>query len=181
MKKMSIKNIVLCGMFAAILAVMAQVSIPLPSGVPVTLQTLGMALCGYILGWKYGMVSNLVYILAGVIGIPVFANFRGGVQVLFGKTGGFLIGFVVLTVFCGIAVQMKNKVFTAIFSLAGLIICHMFGVLQFAFLMKLSIPYSITLVSVPFLVKDIISIGIAYFVALAIRQGLTKSGVYQFN
>ena len=65
-------------MFTAVVAVLSQIAIPMPSGVPVTLQTLAVALCGYVLGSKKGAVSLLVYALLGAVGAPVFANFKGG-------------------------------------------------------------------------------------------------------
>ena len=60
--------IVLTGMFAAVLAALSQVQIPMPSGVPVTLQTFAVALTGYVLGWKYGLASTAIYTLLGAIG-----------------------------------------------------------------------------------------------------------------
>ena len=86
MKKTNTKTIVMIGMFAAVLAVLSQISIPMPSGVPVTLQTFAVALTGFILGWKYGAISVGIYILLGTVGVPVFSNFSGGLGALFGKT-----------------------------------------------------------------------------------------------
>lgn len=76
--RISVKNIVLAGMFAAFLAVMSQVSLPMPTGVPITVQVFAVALVGVILGWKRGVLAVLVYILIGAVGVPVFANFKGG-------------------------------------------------------------------------------------------------------
>ena len=74
--RISVKNIVLAGMFAAFLAVMSQVSLPMPTGVPITVQVFAVALVGVILGWKRGVLAVLVYILIGAVGVPVFANFK---------------------------------------------------------------------------------------------------------
>ena len=73
----SIQKVVMTGMLAAVMAVMSQIQFPLPSGVPVTMQTFAMALAGYILGWRYGLASTVVYILLGAVGVPVFAGFSG--------------------------------------------------------------------------------------------------------
>lgn len=70
-----ITNIVMVGVFAAVLAVLSQISFPLPSDIPVTLQTFAVALCGYALGCKRGTLAVLVYIVLGAVGLPVFANF----------------------------------------------------------------------------------------------------------
>ena len=88
--RISVKNIVLAGMFAAFLAVMSQVSLPMPTGVPITVQVFAVALVGVILGWKRGVLAVLVYILIGAVGVPVFANFKGGLSVLTGLTGGYI-------------------------------------------------------------------------------------------
>ena len=88
--RISVKNIVLAGMFAAFLAVMSQVSLPMPTGVPITVQVFAVALVGVILGWKRGVLAVLVYILIGAVGVPVFANFKGGLSILTGLTGGYI-------------------------------------------------------------------------------------------
>ena len=72
------KQIVGIGVMTAIIAVLSQITIPLPTHVPVTLQTFAVALAGYFLGWKGGAVSALVYGLLGAIGVPVFAGWSGG-------------------------------------------------------------------------------------------------------
>ena len=96
--RISVKNIVLAGMFAAFLAVMSQVSLPMPTGVPITVQVFAVALVGVILGWKRGVLAVLVYILIGAVGVPVFANFKGGLSVLTGLTGGYIIAWPVMTI-----------------------------------------------------------------------------------
>ena len=81
------------GLFAAVLVVLSQLSIPLPGGVPVTLQTFAVALTAYVLKWKKGALSVLVFLALGAVGVPVFHNFTGGFGMLIGVTGGFLWGF----------------------------------------------------------------------------------------
>ena len=72
------RDIVLVGMFAAVLAVISQISLPMPSGVPVTIQLFGVALVGAVLGSKLGFMATVVYILIGAVGLPVFYNLQGG-------------------------------------------------------------------------------------------------------
>ena len=97
-----IHKYIYAGLFAAVLAVLSQLAIPIPGAVPLTLQTFGVALCAYVLGWKLGTLAYLVYFLLGLAGVPVFSNFTGGIGKLFGTTGGFLIGFFLLSVGCGL-------------------------------------------------------------------------------
>lgn len=170
--KLSAKSLALVGMFSALIAVFSQISIPLPAGVPITLQTLGIALCGYILGWKLGIFSIGAYILLGSIGIPVFANFKSGINILFGMTGGFIWGFIFMTLICGIAKKYNNKFLCISLGIIGLLICHLLGVLQFSLLSGNSIKQSIIVASLPFIIKDIVSIIIAYFISININKKL---------
>ena len=88
--KLTTKQIVLTGMMTAVLAVLSIVTIPLPTGVPVTLQTFAMAFCGYVLGWKLGGASSALYLILGAIGVPVYAGMSGGFGALLGPAGGFI-------------------------------------------------------------------------------------------
>ena len=105
-----ITNIVMVGVFAAVLAVLSQISFPLPSGIPVTLQTFAVALCGYALGCKRGTLAVLVYIVLGAVGLPVFANFSGGFGSLVGLAGGYIYGFLPMAALCGLGTKMPHRV-----------------------------------------------------------------------
>ncbi len=175
--KIATKEIVCVGMFAAILAVLSQISLPMPSGVPVTLQTFAVALTGVVLAWKLGTVSTLIYILLGAVGVPVFSGFSGGVQVLVNYTGGLIWGFIVVALLCGIGIQRKNKVLGMALGLAGLAVCHLFGVIQFMVVLKMGFAESFLLASMPYIIKDVISVVLAYIVGSQIRTRLIKAGL----
>lgn len=171
-KKIQTKTITLVALFTAVLVLLAQITVPLPTGVPLTLQTFAVALTGVILGWKLAGVTMLIYLTLGVIGLPVFAGMKAGGTVLFGATGGFLIGFIFMAMFCGMAVQSNNKLFKIICTILGLATCHFIGVIQFSILMQISILKSFFMVSAPFLVKDVFSIMIAFQIGILTRQKL---------
>lgn len=178
--KMTTQSVVLVGMFAAILAVLSQISIPMPSGVPVTMQTFAVALTGCVLGWKKGTMASVIYIVLGGVGVPVFSGFAGGLGILFGKTGGFIFGFIFLALLCGLAVVVKNKVLAGILAVCGLLICHVLGILQFMLLMKMSFWSSAVLVSVPYLIKDVISIVLAFVVGAILRKSLNAANILTY-
>lgn len=157
------------GMFAAVLSVLSILAIPMPSGVPVTLQTFAVALCGYVLGTKRGVVTVLIYIVLGTVGMPVFSGMHGGISWLVGYTGGFLWGFIFLTMLCGIAMKKKSFVYRVIMSGLGLCICHVIGVLQFAVLSEVSVSVAFFTVSAPYLLKDALLLLGAYAVAMKIK------------
>ena len=175
-EKNTTRMLVLSGMFAAVLGVLSQIQIPMPSGVPVTLQTFAVALTGYVLGWKFGLVSSAAWILLGAVGVPVFSQFSGGVGVLVGATGGFIWGFPIMAAFCGYGYAKKPAIFAGA-SLAGLAVCHLMGVLQFSTVMDMKFGQAFLLASLPYLVKDVLSLVGAYAVARAVRSGLRAAGI----
>ena len=126
----STETLILTGMMTAVTAVLSQIQFPLPSGIPVTLQTFSVALAAYVLGWKMGTASVAVYILLGAVGVPVFAGFSGGISVIAGLTGGYIWGFLIMALFCGLAREQKNLFLTAALSLLGLAGCHIPGRLR---------------------------------------------------
>lgn len=167
--------IILAAMFAAIGAVTSWISIPMPSGVPITLQTFGMALIGYTLGYKYGTLSVGVYVALGAIGAPVFSEFKGGFGVIAGATGGFIIGFIFMAAICGLCRLNKVKslgnipkiIISIALGVCGLLVCHLLGVIQFMLLFNDSFIAAALKVSISYLIKDIISVAAAYFVSVA--------------
>lgn len=175
--KIATKSVVCVGMFAAILAVLSQISVPMPSGVPITFQTFAVALTGVVLSWKSGTASTLVYILLGAVGLPVFSEFSGGFHILMNYTGGFIWGFLVLAMLCGVGILMRNRVIGVALGLVGLAVCHLFGVVQFMIVMNMSFAESFFLSSAPYLIKDVISVILAYSVGSQIRTRLIRAGL----
>lgn len=151
----TIKMQLLSALFAAILCGLSLITIPSPTGIPITFQTFAVTMCGFCLGWKYGTVSIIIYLFAGFLGLPVFSGITAGIGVLFGITGGFLLGFIPLVVLCGISDKNPHRI---IYAMSGLIICHLLGIIWFILIMKSNIITAITTVSLPYLVKDIISV-----------------------
>lgn len=170
--KIKTVDLVQIALFAAMIAIMSQISIPTPFGIPVSLQTFAAALCGYFLGAKKGTAALLVWIVLGAVGAPVFAGFKGGFAVLLGLTGGFIYGFVPLVLLCGI--ELKRKALRIVLGAAGILACHFFGVVQYALLMGISLGQSFLTVSVPFLIKDMVSIAAAFFAAIAVKAAVKR-------
>ena len=160
------QSIAMIGMFTAVLAVLSILQIPMPSGVPITLQTFAVALCGYCLGKKNG-----------TIGVPVFTGMTAGIGKLFGYTGGFLYGFLFLAFFCGAGSQLKNHVAGTLLGVVGLLICHVLGAFHYSIIAATGFVPAFLLVSVPYLVKDVLSVIGALIVALIIKKTLSKSGI----
>lgn len=168
-------DIVYIAVFAVIMAICSWISIP--AAVPFTLQTFGVFIAVGVLGGKRGSLSVLVFILLGAIGIPVFANFSGGIGVLAGPTGGYIIGFLfsALLMWAMEKLPGKKSVMQIVSMIAGLIVCYAFGTVWFVIVygrMNGSIGFTAALVScvVPFIIPDIIKIALAYVLSRKLRK-----------
>ncbi|MBP1565940.1 MAG: biotin transporter BioY [Oscillospiraceae bacterium] len=160
-KTLSLTYTALC---TAIIAVCSQICIPLPSGVPLTLQTFAVAFTGFILGKKRGVAAVAIYILLGAFGIPVFSGFRGGLSVITGITGGFLTGFIFTAYLCGIICNIKNTKLKFIISIFAIFPVHISGCIQFSLITNSTIIYSFITTSAPFLLKDILTVLLALII-----------------
>lgn len=171
------RSIVLVGMFTAIISVLSIFRIPMPTGVPATLQTFAVPLCGFVLGRRLGAASAALYVLLGFIGVPVYSGMNSGPGVLFGLAGGFLFGYVIFAWMSGFGFRWRNKIVRVGSGIVGLLICHLMGVIQYMFLTKTAFTEAVVLVSLPYIVKDIIFVIAAYVVAIAVRRGLAASDI----
>lgn len=148
------------------MAVCAWITVPLT--VPVTLQTFAVFTVVGLLGTKRGVTAVLVYILLGAVGVPVFSGGRGGLGILFGNTGGYIIGFVFSALCTGMLVKRFGKTYLVLFAgmVSGLLLCYAFGTAWFMYLYT-SNTGSVTLMTVltwcvfPFIVPDLIKIAVS--------------------
>lgn len=182
MKPTKVHTLAAVAMNAAIIAILSQIALPSPTGVPFTLQTFAVALTGYLLLPKLSFYTVLLYLLIGAAGMPVFANLRGGLPHLVGLTGGFLWGYLFYAPLCSLGLQkrsqkhkgtrpeIKNTLTAIICGITGLLICHALGVLQYALLTAGSFKTALLLVSLPYLLKDMICVAAAYMVAKKVRK-----------
>ena len=157
--KAALLDLVFVALFAAVMTVCAQIQIPFGE-VPFTLQTLGVFIAASLLGWKRGTLSVIVYVLLGLAGVPVFAGFSGGIGVLFGPTGGYIIGFIFTAlIVCLMTEKLGKKLWVEIVSMIlGLAVCYAFGTVWFMFQMKMGLVESLLLCVVPYLIADALKI-----------------------
>ena len=173
--KSRLHRMVVAGVFAALLAVLSQISIPLPTGIPVTLQTFAVALCGFALGPGLGAAAVGVYLALGALGIPVFAGCSGGIGSFVGMTGGYLWAFLPMAFLCGLGARQKNRALALTVGFLGLVVCHLCGSFQFALVSAVSPWNAFLLASAPYLLKDAASLVVAYLAAAAILRSLEKA------
>lgn len=173
-KKRSLRGMVYASMFGALTAVGAYILIPLPP-VPITLQTLFVNLAGALLGGTLGALSQVVYILLGVIGLPVFAGGKAGAGVLLGPTGGYLSGFVVGAYVIGKLTALRRKpgfIWLACAMSIGIATVYMIGIIQLMVVAKLDYDKAIAVGLLPPLPGAILKIILAALITLKIRDHL---------
>lgn len=161
-------DLVYVGIFAAVIAVCSWIQIPLT--VPITLQTFAVCAAAGLLGLKRGVLTVLVYILLGLIGVPVFSNFGAGPGVLFGITGGYIVGFIFTALIVGFAVKLfGKKIAVYILSMiTGVAVCYAFGTAWFLIWSvnngsPVSLGAALMSCVVPFIIPDLVKIGVAAF------------------
>ena len=158
--------LVMCALFAALTGICSQIQIPLPM-VPINLALFAVHLCGAVLGARYAALSIVVYILLGMAGLPVFAGFAGGVGVLFGKTGGYILGYVLDALVVGFLVSKWGRGFLKCCGamVVGLLVCYAFGTLWFMYITGMGLWMSLVYCVFPFLAGDAIKIMLASYLA----------------
>jgi biotin transport system substrate-specific component len=163
----SLRGLVYAALFGAGTAAGAYIMVPIPP-VPITLQTLFLYLAGALLGGRLALLSQVVYLLLGIIGLPVFAGGKAGFGVLFGPTGGYLIGFVAAAYVVGKWNEMVKRpsFLTVLLSMiAGTIPIYVLGVLQLSLVAKLDLVKAVSVGMLPFLIGDGVKIVIAALLA----------------
>jgi len=167
----AIRELCHISIFAAIIAVCAQISVPTAFGVPMTLQTLAISLSGVVLGTKNGTIAVLVYILLGAAGVPVFASLSGGLGVIFGRTGGFILSFPFLACAAGIGAK-KSRLWLILWLAIGAIVNYICGALMFSFITSNGLAASFSFVVAPFVPITIIEIALVVMFGKSIKQVL---------
>lgn len=185
--KLNTKDMILSAIFAALAVVGAKVSIPIPP-VPVTLQLFVCCFAGILLGARLGLISQIVYILIGLLGLPVFAGTSAGPAYILSPTFGYVIGFALAAYVTGKISEKSSKfnIKTALISVySGIFTTYLMGVPYLYFIIKLymgkniTIMYAIEKGLLPFIVKDLLLGIIVALTAAAAVPALVRSGVYK--
>lgn len=176
-------------LMTSILCIIGPLAITFPfSPVPVSLTTLILYISVYVIGKRGAVISCALYLLIGVIGIPVFSGFTGGIGKIMGPTGGYLVGYLFLTYISGIFIEnVKNKSRRKhsyiLYMLQGLglvfatVVCYFFGGIWLMYQTK-SGPATVLMTgAIPFIPGDIAKILIGLFVGATTRKRLHKAGV----
>lgn len=169
-------DMVFIALLAAVICVLAPFSIPI-GPVPISITMLLLFLSVYLLGWKNAVFTYLVYLLIGITGLPVFSGWEGGIGKLAGPTGGYLIGFIPMIILGGIAIEKSvclergmGYLLSAAGMIGGTIVAYAVGTLWFCYATGTGVMAALTFCVFPFLMGDMIKIGIAVLAGPFLRK-----------
>ncbi len=168
------KNLTHIALFAALIAVLGLVpKIDLAAGVPITAQSMGIMLCGTVLGAKRGALAVLLFLALVAIGLPLLSGGRGGLGVFAGPSVGYLIGFPIAAFVAGLIVERwQASIGVSAFVgavVGGIVVLYAFGIPGMALVMQKSLPEATTLATA-FLPGDLIK----SVLAALITQGIAR-------
>lgn len=165
---MKAKNMLWRAQLAAVTVLLSQIAIPF-TPVPLNLAMVGVLLSGGLLGAKGGIESQLIFLLLGAIGLPVFAGWQGGISALIGPTGGFLLGYPLAA---GLVGSWKRSGFwnLVLAMVGGTVVCYVCGTLWFAWFTHTDLWSALWLCVFPFLVGDIGKVFLASWIARRLRH-----------
>lgn len=171
------RMLVLTALMAAVLCVLGPLSLSI-GPIPLSFATLGIYLLVYLLGWKWGTVSVLVYILLGAAGMPVFSAFSGGLGKLLGPTGGYIVGYLFLALISGLAVERSSRRWVHFLGMVlGTVVLYALGTAWFCFQGGYTVGDALAKCVWIFIPGDLIKIAVAICVGPLLRQRLEQAKV----
>lgn len=175
-RALTARELTLGALFVAVLCALSQIAIPLPMGVPISLGLLGVYLCALLLPPKMSLAVIAVYLLLGLVGVPVYAGFKAGPAALFGRTGGYLVGYLP----CGLIIALMNRrgrnfLWRCLSVALGLAACYLLGTLWFMHLTGFTAGKALAACVLPFLPGDAVKMLAAAGMAPQLKAALQKA------
>lgn len=170
-----IRFITTTALMTAVICILAPLSIPI-GPVPISLTNLAIYFTMYILDTKRGTIAYMIYLLLGLAGLPIFSNFTGGPQKLFGPTGGYLIGFIPMALITGLVVDRfyKKRILCIAVMEASTWICYLFGSAWLMVSMKITFKAALMAGVIPFIIEDFIKMVLAGIFGPVLRDRLRR-------
>ena len=178
--KITLRDLSRIAIFAAIIAALTfPGAIPMGTGVPITLQTLGVMLAGVVLGGYRGALAVTLYIVLGLVGLPIFAEHSSGFAVLAGPSAGFLLGFIPGAFVTGLIARANSGKFSIVRAVLGAIIggiavVYAIGIPVMAANLKVDL-LTATTYATPFLTGDIIKVALTALIAFGLHRAYPKA------
>lgn len=157
-------------LMTAVTCILAPLSIPI-GPVPISFTNLAIYFSLYLLGWKMGTVSYLVYLLIGLVGVPVFSGFTAGPAKLVGPTGGYIIGFIAMAIIAGIVIDKFHQIWIHMIGMiVGTAICYLFGTVWFCIFSDSTFKAALAICVFPFIPADLIKMVLAMLIGPVIKK-----------
>jgi biotin transport system substrate-specific component len=181
--KLTTYELVLCALCAAVTCVLAPISVPLAGEVPISLATFAVLLSGILLGAKYGAISQLVYVLLGSVGVPVFAGWTGGIGITLGVTGGYIICYIPMAFIAGLlyhrygreASGTRKYIVMFVSMVLATAVLYILGTAWFMAQTGMTLGASLAACVIPFLPGDLIKIVAVMLVSVPIEAALKRT------
>ena len=173
----AILPLAMTAVMTALTCVLAPMSIPI-GPVPFSLTNFVIYLSLYVLGWKWGTVSYVAYLLLGMVGMPVFSGFSGGLGRLAGPTGGYLVGFIPMAIIAGLIITHTKSFPLHYLAMAvGTAVCHAFGTVWYCIQAQSAVGPALALCVWPFIPVDLIKMAVAMVLGPVLRSRLEAAGL----
>lgn len=169
-----IRKTCLIAVFCALICALSPLTVPMPIGVPLTLQTFIITVAAFLLGAKLGTAAVVLYILLGVAGLPVFSGFGAGAGVLLSPTGGFIFAFPVFALVASFVFYVNKVPLKILIGLSAVILLYISGTVQFTVVTG-SVPGAAIGAFSLYFIKDVAVMLAAYFLCVRIRPVIQKS------
>ena len=172
---MKYKKLIICALFTALNAIFSQISIPI-GPIPINLATLSVLCSATLLGPGLGALSQIIYLLLGAFGLPIFSSMQGGLGVMLGPTGGYIIVYVLAAFVTGIITQkLKFNIWVILLALfSGYITYTLSGTIWYMYTANVNIIQAILACVLPFIVGDALKIAAACLLTIRLRPIILK-------
>lgn len=187
-KKLTTYQLTLTAVMAAVICVLGPISMAIPvSPVPISLASMAVYLAVTVLGMKLGTLSCLIYLLLGLVGLPVFSGGSAGAAKLFGPTGGYLVGYLFLALIAGAFVgrytenKWKSIAFAALGMVLGTMVLYALGTAWLAYSAGMDFQAALWAGVIPFIPGDLVKMVIAVLLGSAVRGRLLRAGILEGN
>lgn len=174
----AVRQLCFIALMSAVMCLLGPLSIPI-GPVPISVMTLIIYLTIYVLGMKMGTISCIVYLMLGFVGVPVFAGYTGGAAKLLGPTGGYLAGYIFLTLVSGFIMERFSykRIWCIAAMILGTAVLYLFGTVWFMILTGQGIGYAVSACVAPFVIGDLAKIILAELVGQEVRKRLKAANL----
>lgn len=170
---MQTKEIIRIGLFAAVMAVLSVITIPIGT-IPITLGVFAVFLTALMLPARQAVYTTLIYILLGAVGLPVFSGMRGGFSVLVGATGGYIWSYPIMALIIGMEAREKTVPRQILVCMIAVLVCYLLGTVQYHFISERPLSELFMICAVPFIPFDLVKAIAAVFLSRQLQKRLNR-------